>query len=225
MRWIKNVAGPVFLLLLPVLAAPAEAQKPEREWMLSPHGNAILFDDVSALEDGFSGGLHGLYFVKRWLAVGPTLAFGRTQTDGSFFAPFQQNLQSDTSRVFFVGQDLSLLTFGGRAEVHVPVGPFSFFGAGGGGIYSFFLDPEQNRGARFFTNPMLSFGGGVDIEISRRAGFRLEAGDMIFTDYDRDRFDLVDEDFESRLFALPDVPPNESTIHNISLTLGVSFVP
>ncbi|HEY8470426.1 MAG TPA: outer membrane beta-barrel protein [Longimicrobiales bacterium] len=218
-------AGRLSALAVLVAAAPLSAQVQAGQWQVSPYGSAIRFDETSAIKDGPAAGIHAVYFINRYLAVGPSFLFSRTASDGEFFPAFQWNLGTDTSRVLHPGQKLSIAVFSGRAEVHLPAGRLSPYASAGAGWYSVYLDPQAAGDPHWFTHLMFEFGGGLDITLGSQTGVRLEVRDLLFTDYDRNSLDLVEERFESELFSRPNPPPPKERIHNLSFALGFTYVP
>lgn len=222
-RWLSGVA--VVLVLL--VAGPAHAQIFPGDWQVAPHATYTRFDGTSAIENGPGVGISMVRFFTDQLAVGPDFNFSRTRSDGSFFPALEWQMGTDSSRITLVGQELSIMSLGLRAELHVPLSGDSIraYGVAGGGAYSIFLDPQSNRRSERITKPGLLAGAGLDFTFGSDMGLRLELRDLIMTGYDRERLRLVDERFESKYFVRPDVPDPKSTIHNLALVVGFIYVP
>ncbi|HWV55963.1 MAG TPA: hypothetical protein VNZ57_00705 [Longimicrobiales bacterium] len=220
----------VLLLALTALAGAAgtaRAQTLPGTWQVTPHASYTRFDGTSAIEDGFGLGVDIMRFITDRIAVGPSVSLSRTRSDGSFFPALIWNFGTDSSRIAVVGQELSILAALGRAEVHhgFEAAPLNAFLHAGAGAYRIYLDPQSNGDGRWITEPAIEAGAGVDIELGIQTGLRIEFRDFIMTGYERDRLSLVDERFESVHFVRPDVPPARSTIHNVSLVLGFTYLP
>lgn len=217
------------LLALPGLA---EAQAPPGEWGVDLRGGAMIYDDASALETGGAFTFEALYQITPRFAVGPTIDYVRSQSQGEYF-PAVLELGEDSTRVRHVGQTVNALNYGAVVTADVlPASALSLYLSGGGGGYRLFLDAQANEGAVRMDGWMAQLGGGIRYAITEAAGLHLDARDVIYGDFDREMLNPVDErqrcvQNQLDLCGLGDLDLTEakSTLHNLRVTLGFSYVP
>ncbi|MBI4408223.1 MAG: outer membrane beta-barrel protein [Gemmatimonadetes bacterium] len=221
----KLVVPGLVAIALAAVAQPAAGQVAGK-FQIVPSAGAIEFDDASALKRAAFLGLDASYFATRNLAIGLQLYTSRPVTDGTFF-PLTTLDFGDTTYVYAVAQQVTLVGVGAQVQVQFPLGRLNLFVTGGGGAYRFYLDPRRTQTVERFSGSSATVGGGVDVAISEYVGVRLEARDLILMDYDRDVFDGT-LPYE-RNTRIPDLIPapaaGKDVIHNIRLALGFSFVP
>lgn len=206
------------------------AQTPAGEWILDLRGGAIVYDDASALQTGGTVSLEALYHITPRFAIGPSIDYVLTQSDGEFF-PAVVEFGPDSLRVMNVGQTVGALNYGGVAVVDVlPASALSLYLAGGGGGYRLYLDAQSNEGAARVDGWMMQAGGGIRYSLTEAAGIQLDARDIIYGDFDREQLNPVGEsqrptDDDLNLVPPRDLPEAKSTLHNFRVTLGFSYIP
>lgn len=210
---------------LVAFATAAQAQVETGNFQLTPYGGLFRADESSALKDAPIVGLEAVYYFSPALAIGLTGNFARGESDGSYFPAARWNVGPDTTRLFHVGQDLSIVTYGAVAKLGLTAGRLTPYAAAGVGRYTLFLDPQSNN--RPVTTGGLSFeaGAGFHVALSERAGIRLDVRDLVFTDFDREDLYPVDERFRTDIFLVAEPPAAKSTIHNIRAAIGFTYVP
>lgn len=206
------------------LVSAGEAQVSPRQFQLTPFGGMLWVDESSALKDAASFGVEAIYYVNDWIGIGLGGSYTRTKTDGTFFPPLKTNLGESIDTTIVISQDLSILSYGIVAKLGIGIGRLNPYIAGGVGGYGMYLDPQSNDGLVFIHDLAFEVGGGLHFRISDRAGVRLNARDIIFTGYDRDRLNPVNPFFWGD-FDPSTVPAKESTVHNIRVDFGFSYVP
>lgn len=228
----KNLVITSMLASLLALPNVADAQAPPGDWGLDLRGGAVIFDEASALETGGSFTFEALYQITPRFAVGPTIDYVRTQSEGEYF-PMVLRLGEDSTRIRHIGQSVNALNYGAVVTADVlPASALSLYLSGGGGGYRLFLDAQANEGPVRMDGWMAQLGGGIRYAITESAGLHLDARDIIYGDYDREMLNPVDErqrcvQDELDLCGLSDLDLTEakSTLHNLRVTLGFSYVP
>ncbi len=220
--------------LLLVLAPPSSGQETTRgRYTVSVVGARMLYDNSSAIEDAWTGGVEAQYNIREWLGLGVYFNAARPTTNGEFF-PLVRLEFSDTVINTLISQQVTQLDFGAIASVRVPLGRFQVRGVAGIGRYVFNLDdqridspavPGQLKDS--FGDLSYNIGGAVGFVFGAAGAVEFRIRDFIYTDYDRDSFNLSEP-----LLAATDVPhprpdllfsEKKSTIHNLRLELGFSF--
>ncbi|MBA2440118.1 MAG: hypothetical protein H0V50_05535, partial [Thermoleophilaceae bacterium] len=133
----------------------------------------------------------------------------------------------DTTLLYGVAQRTTLLTYGLQGTLGFSVGVLRLYGLAGAGAYTIQLDSRQNVGNFSSTNGMFQFGGGVGYAISRSIGLRVEARDVIFNNFDRDRLDpTVGYARDRRVVdAVPNPRAESKRPNNIQTALVFSYIP
>lgn len=223
------IVGAGFLALTP----PASGQDIGGQYTVTVIGGRTLYDESSALEDAWAGGIEGQYNVNNWLAVGGYFMAARPTTDGRFF-PLVRMEFTDTVLFELVSQQVTEFNFGANVALRAPLGRFHVRGLAGIGRYVFNLDdqridsptvPGQLKDS--FGGLAFNFGGVLGLRFGEAGAVEFRVRDLVYTDFDRDHFNASEP-----LLAATDVPhprpdllfsEKKSTIHNIHLELGFSF--
>lgn len=201
---------PVLLACASLAWATAASAQVAGRYQVSVTGAWTQWDESSALEDAVAGGIDARYFLTGNLGAGFYFQASRPNTDGTFF-PLVRLDFGDTVLVYTVAQQVGSFDLGVQAFYRIPVGSrLAAMAFGGAGIYAFSLDPQQSDFPtvpgtmdRFFYEPEYTFGGSLDITLGQTAGFRLELRDLVYTDFDRDRFSLSDPLFREENLPHP----------------------
>lgn len=218
-------------LLLPSFAA---AQSVETgKWAVNLRGGAILFQEASAINTAPVIGVEALYRFSPRIAVGPSLDFAYARSDGRYFIAVL-DFGPDSTRTFEVGQNLSVVHFGANALLNLlSRDRFGAYGALGGGGYAVYLGAQTNNGPQRVTGLQAQAGAGVRYAFSGSTGVQLDARDVIYFGFDRDELNPVRPDQRNvrpdgsiRFPAAEhDLSDESSTLHNVRLTLGFTYVP
>ncbi|MBI4546235.1 MAG: outer membrane beta-barrel protein [Gemmatimonadetes bacterium] len=227
--WVASLAT-----LLAAAPATLHAQNAARSWSVNLRGGSVLYADASALETGATAGLEALYYLTPRIAIGPSADYVYSKSDGRFFVA-ALDFGPDSSRVYNVGQRLNVLHYGGSLLVDLlpgnQVGPYLTGGAGG---YSIYLEGNANDGFGRVSGLMFAAGGGIRLALTGNAGLQLDARDLIYTDLDREELNPIRPEHRNcqpergcRFPGAedPGLPAPETTVHNIRVTLGFSYVP
>jgi len=101
-----------------------------------------------------------------------------------------------------------------------------YVGAGVGAV-TVNNDPQQADDNASYTTGQFQVGGGLGFRVGRSTSVRLDLRDYVFTSWDRDRLNVVNPTFQNTLFpsANGNPPAEKSTVHNIRLAIGFSYVP
>ena len=219
-----------------VMGAPSalRAQSEQAAWSVEVSAGTQMYAASSSLSASPMFALEALYQVTPRVAVGPAIQFHRADTDGSFYVA-AVDFGADSTRIYQVGQTLSALHYGANAHISVMPGgrldPYVLVGAGG---YTLYLDTQANDGIRRVTNRMVQGGAGVRYAITEAAGVQVDARDVIYMNFDRDVLNPVDERLRNCPSGgtcrfpdaeRPDLPDKEDMIHNIRLSIGLTYVP
>lgn len=223
----------IVLLLLALTAGAAAAQEnPARRWRVIPSVGMIRFDRTTSLSSTESGisklrpsmSLQAVYELRSSVQVGAYLEASPAHTDPAFFQPAA--LQFGTSQVIdTVSQSVFVLQYGVSASLDLPVaraiGPFVRAGVG---AYSLFPDVQVQSSSRSFAGVAFLVGAGMSRSISRSVGVRLELVDYVWSGFDRADLDPVQTHatgYDGAAFGWE----TPSTVHNMRLSLGVTFYP
>lgn len=226
MRYLAS--GSLLSALLLAAAPPSSAQEIAGRYTVTVIGGRTLYAESSALEDAFTGGLEAQYNFTEWLGLGFYFMAARPTTDGSFF-PLVRLEFSDTVFNTLVSQQVTQLDYGVSAAVRYPLGRFHVRGVGGIGGYTFNLDDQRIESPSLpedrFSGLAFSAGAVLGYAFSRAGAVELRIRDFIYTDFDREKFNVSEP-----LLAVTDVPhpnpnppPPEDTIHNLHFEVGFSF--
>jgi hypothetical protein len=105
---------------------------------------------------------------------------------------------------------------------------------GGVGAVTVNTDPQQQGSNRSFTEGQFQLGGGLGWRLGTTTALRVELRDFVFTGWDRDRLNVVSTDPNACggpcpnttfLAANGNPPEKKSTVHNLRLAIGFSYVP
>lgn len=223
-----------FGLLLCAALVPGRADaQVARQFEITPKVGWLIFDNASALDDAALLGIDVTYLLgERGLGVGFYLDVSRPETLGEYFTPIRLDFGPE-SELRFVGVRTTLLHAGGQGVYRFPLaGRVTPLVGAGLGLYRVYADPQQQEGFDAFTGFTFNVGGGVDIRVSERAGFRLEVRDFVYTDWEREKLNVVDPALRDDRFPeqhgnppSPECSTQACTMHNIQLNLSFVFVP
>lgn len=210
----------------------ADAQVVASRFTVGTHIGYTRFDKGTGYENGPFLGVDGtlstglLKGMGADLGIGFTFTAARPVTAWDQFPPVAFDF-GDTTLLYGVAQRTTLLTYGLQGTVGFSAGVLRLYGLAGAGAYTMQLDTRQNVGNFSSTNAMLQFGGGVGYAISRSIGLRIEARDVIFNNFDRDRLDpTVGYTQDRRIVdAVPNARSASERPHNIQAALVFSYVP
>ena len=231
----------LFLLCGALLAAaPARAQEADTllagdepvssarsPFLITPSIGLMVHDEASALRRTTGVlGLDFLYRLGETFGVGFTGSVARPETDGEFF-PLVRIPAGDTSLYYRVSQPVVEYTYGIQGQARMSLGRWAPYANAAIGRYLFTLDPQANDGVRRYGGPMFSLGAGIHVPLGSRAGMSIDLRDVIFSSFERDEFDATDPLLrDPRFDPIPGGKPDaKSTVHNLRLSVGVSFIP
>ena len=210
------------------------AQSEQGAWSVEVSAGTQMYAVSSSLLSSPMLALEALYQVTPRIAVGPAIQFHRADTDGSFYVA-AVDFGADSTRIYEVGQSLSALHYGFNAHVSVMPGgsldPYVVLGAGGATLY---LDTQANDNFRRVTHQMVQGGAGVRYVVNESAGIQLDVRDVIYMNFDRDVLNPVQERLRNcktdGACRFPDaertdLPDKQDMIHNIRLSIGLTYVP
>ena len=218
------------------MAVPSavHAQSEQGAWSVEISAGTQMYATSSSLMSSPMLAMEALYQITPRIAVGPAIQFHRADTDGSFYVA-AVDFGIDSTRVYQVGQTLSALHYGANAHVSVMPGgrldPYVVVGAGGATLY---LDTQANDDFRRVTHQMVQGGAGVRYAITEAAGVQIDVRDVIYLNFDRDVLNPVEERLRNcksdGTCRFPDaertdLPDKQDMIHNIRLSIGLTYVP
>lgn len=198
-----------------------------RPFVVTPAIGIQAYDSRSAFKR--AAGAAAMDFTYRFtprIGVGVSLGVAIPETDGEYF-PLVRQQAGDTSLYYRVSQRVTEYTYGVHASGMLPMGRFTPFALAGLGRYTFTMDPQATGGTRRYSGPLYLLGGGINVPLGDVAGFTIDVRDLILASFERERLDATDPLFrDDRFDAIPAGKPGpRSTVHNIRVSLGVSFVP
>lgn len=213
-------------------AGTASAQDETRStgsFIVIPRAGLVRYAEGTSLENAGFLGFEALYGLQRWLSIGTAITVSQPSTRKEDFpAAFAYE---DTTFLFLVRQPVTMFDAGLTAHGTLPtLGRIAPYILGGVGYTTLYLDPQtEGRDERV---GMMSFqvGGGADLRLSNSAGIRLEARDLGFVGYDRERLNPVSPAYQAyNRFQeiLPARTPSkkDATMHNLVLSIGFTFTP
>jgi opacity protein-like surface antigen len=231
------LAGVAFVLATDSVVAQALTSG---RFTVTPLVGTIRFDDASALankkadadgeftENVFTPtiGLSADYKVTRQVGLGFYFEAARPQTRGDYFPSLLLNF-GPNAELRTISQRVTLMMYGLQGMATFGVGALQPYVAGGAGFVTINGDPQQNDRNESFTNTQFQFGGGIGYAVSGNTTLRLDVRDFVFTSWDRNELYPVNPDFQNTLFpsANGNPPADKSTVHNIRIGLGFSYVP
>lgn len=214
------------------VARAAEAQV-ARQFEVTPRVGWMIFDNASALEDAPMLGIDATYFFgASGLGLGFYADIARPDTKGDFFTPIRLDFGPE-SELRFVGVRTTLVHAGLQGVYRFPMaGRISPMLAAGAGLHRTYADPQQQESFDAFTEFSFNFGGGLDLRVSERAGFRVEIRDLVYPNWEREKLNVVDPALRDDRFPeqhrtppSPECSMQSCTMHNIRLSLLFVFVP
>lgn len=230
--------------------APGQAQLVEQgAFDVSVGAGAILHPNHSALVPMSPLlNLQARLALTENVGVGFSLAYTRTETDDDIFPLAQYRFSDDDSTLYVaLKQPVAIFHYELIGRVGTSVGESLYpFLTGGIGVYTIYLDPQQNDGALRQSDLAFSLGGAVKLRVSGSSSVELGLRDIVFTGFDRDILDPT-PDRTCRASGVKnfsgDVCPNErfpflnpehsdsdwseakKTVHNFVFSAAFSFVP
>ncbi len=223
MMRIRTAVMAVVLLVVATLSA--EAQVEEKQWQVVVGGGYQTFGSGSAVNGGAVLSGEANYFFSEALALGLYTDFIFTESAGNELIPAALPFV-DSTTFTFVNQSLEFFQYGVQTKVRLPrrISPYALLGVGG---YTAFFDPQQNNGNSNSTRWMMKFGVGVDLAVSRGAGFELSVKDSWYPNWDPTALLPVREEFQNTQF--PELNPDQSqlstSVHNFSFKAAFTLVP
>lgn len=222
------------LAALALVAGTAGAQTEPKRFSVGAQAGAYRFDKASGLENAAFAGIDALYQL-------PTLGrdgAGRIEPGIGFYAgvsypttdfrqfPVVALDYGDTTFLVGVSQRTRLIEYGAQGSLGTTIGRFRPYLLGGVGMYAQTIDPRQG-GLKSRSQPAFSVGGGLNFVVTRALGFRAEARNFTYTDYDRAFLDpTVSYTVDRRIRdELPPPTAAKSTINNLRFAIVFSYVP
>jgi hypothetical protein len=222
------------LAALALVAGTAGAQVEAKRFSVGAHAGGYRFDKASGLENAAFAGIDAMYQL-------PTVGYsatGRLEPGVGFYAgvslpttdfrqfPVVAFDYGDTTFLVGVSQRTRLIEYGAQGSLGTTLGRFRPYVLGGLGMYAQSIDPRQG-GLRSRSQPAFSIGGGLNYVVTRALGFRAEARNVTYTDYDRSFLDpTVGYTRDRRIMdELPSAVPAKSTINNLRFSIVFSYVP
>lgn len=218
-------------------ALPAQAQTKVKTFDLGTHVGQMIFDKATALDDTPFLGLDATYTLpfnpfkviseRSTFGLGISLDVGRPLTRGDQF-PAVAFDYGDTTFLYAVSQRTTLLQAAINAQAGFPLGEKTrIYGFAGTGVYTVFLDPRAVRRNEAFTNPLVTFGAGLNYALGPAVGVKLQGRMTTFTSFDRDRLDAtVDYIRDTRIGdALPAPDAAKKSPTNYQFSLVFSYIP
>lgn len=210
----------VVSILLVGLPAAAEAQ-----WRITPNAGYILFQEETALEGMPVGGIEVMRAGAGPFGFGFGLDYARGEIDGALFPPAQLDFGIDSTVAVVVNQSAGMLGYWARGELTTEVGRFSPYAGAGAGGYTLFLNAQQWDAPETLSGLMVVAGVGARIAVGESSSIVLDVRDLIFPSFDANDLNVVRE--QSRNDRFPELNPaplEETTAHNIRLSLGFQFL-
>jgi opacity protein-like surface antigen len=182
----------------------------------------------TATTDNLTFGLSADYHVVPALGVGFYFEAARPTTRGDYFPSalfnFGANLPAELS---VVSQRVTVLMYGVEGTFRFGVGRLQPYVGAGAGAVTVNADPQQSNANASFTHPSFQVGGGLGWRTSENTAVTLDVRDYVFTSWNREQLNAVDPSFQNTIFPAANVnpPAAKSTLNNIRLALGFTFVP
>jgi hypothetical protein len=238
----------VAALSLTAAGTSASAQQAEvRRFSVTPTVGAIRWDEASgfATKGASSNGVYdetGLtktftpsvgvaanYMIVRQAGIGLFFEAARPETRGDYFPALLLTYGTGNGapvELRTISQRMTTVMYGVQGQLGLPLGPLTPYAAGGFGAVSVFGDPQQNNRNAQFSKRMATAGGGLAFHVGSGA-ITLDARDHIFMDWDRNKLNPVDPQYQNNVFptANGNPPKEKSTVHNFRIALGFSYTP
>lgn len=226
------------------IAGDVQAQAMQAgRFTVTPVVGVIRWDNASALankEANSSGefnktvitptiGMTADYHITPQLGAGFYFEAARATTRGDYFPSVLFNFGASLpAELRVVSQRVTVLMYGVQGTLGFSVGRLSPYVSGGGGAVTINTDPQQSNDNSSYTTGQFQLGGGLGFRIGAgNTGVRIDVRDFVFTSFDREELNLVNPRFQNTLFpsANGSPPEEKSTVHNIRIGIGFSFVP
>lgn len=236
MRTLILPAGRLGALVatLALVASAAGAQAEPGRWSVGAMAGGYRFDESSGLKSAPFAGIDAIF---QFPMIGATRA-ARLEPGVGFYAgvaypttdfrqfPVVAFDYGDTTFLVGVSQRTRLIEYGAQGALATTLGRLRPYVLGSLGMYAQTIDPRQG-GLRSRSKPAFSFGGGLNFVVSRALGFRAEARNVTYTEYERGHLDpTVGYTVDRRIMdELPPPTPAKSTINNLRFALIFSYVP
>lgn len=222
------------LAALALVAGTAQAQAEPKRFSVGAQAGRYQFDKASGMEDAAFAGIDAIYQLPTLPMAGTRrlepgigfyagVSFPTTRYDQFPVVSFDFG---DTTFLKGVAQRVRLIEYGAQGTLATTIGRLRPYVLGGVGMYAQSVDPRQD-GLQSRSQPAFSVGGGLNFVVSRTLGFRAEARNVTYTEYDRGFLDpsiayTVDRRILDEL--APPVPA-KSTINNLRFAIVFSYVP
>jgi hypothetical protein len=215
---------------LAVAATAAGAQAPVHRFAVTTRLGGLTFERAASLQTTPVLGLDSEYGLSKYFAIGTSINVARPNTRASDFLTsisYGVPITGDTIFYYQTGQAANLLEGALFATARVTKGRLVPFASAGAGYYSFFLDPQVNRGRRREANVSGLLAAGAAYRLSSRAGISFNVRDMILTGYHASAFDPSGGRNQNVNFVedFPRSPSRKSTISGLIYTIGFRYVP
>ena len=203
-------------------AGPSPSRHP---FTVTPRGGFIAFDKASGIDNAAALGLDVMYQLTNMIGISGAATFSRPSTRGEDFIGAMY--LGDTTFLYRAQQPITVADVNIGATVRMPFGNVVPYLRGGVGGYTLYLDPQASGSQNRVQRMSLNLGGGLGYQLSDRIGISLDARDMIFMNYDRNRLNPLNAAARETRFIedFPAAPSPKKTVHNLALQLGFTFVP
>lgn len=222
------------LAALALVAGTAGAQAEPKRFSVGAQAGAYRFDEASGLKNAAFAGIDAIYQL-------PTIGFtgtARLEPGVGFYAgvalpttdfrqfPVVAFDYGDTTFLVGVAQRTRLVEYGAQGTLGTTLGRLRPYVLGGLGMYAQTIDPRQG-GLQSRSQPAFSVGGGLNFVVTRALGFRAEARNVTYTEYERGFLDpTVAYTRDRRIMdELPAPVAAKSTINNLRFAIVFSYVP
>ena len=226
------------VLLAAIVASPLElvAQAPRNQYNVGAHVGYLRFRSATGLADTPAAGFDATYRFgfsplsmvspESDFGIGLSFVASRPLSRGDQF-PLVMLDFGDTTQLFAINQRVTLLHYGVQTILGVPFGNMRVYGLAGAGAYTMQFDTRQNLAPKSYTAGMIQFGGGVGYSVSPSLGFRVEARDIMFLGYDRDRLDPTIAHARDQRIRDAVNPPDHTwdKPQNLQVSIVFSYVP
>lgn len=219
---------------LALVAGTAGAQAEPKRFSVGAQAGAYRFDKASGLKNAAFAGIDAVYQLPTFGLTGTS----RLEPGVGFYAgvalpttdyrqfPVVAFDYGDTTFLVGVAQRTRLIEYGAQGTLGTTIGRLRPYVLGAAGMYAQTIDPRQG-GLRSRSKPAFSVGGGLNFVVTRALGFRAEARNATYTEYDRGHLDpTVGYTHDRRIRdELPAPTPAKSTINNLRFAIVFSYVP
>ncbi len=158
--------------------------------------------------------------------LGLTVDVSRPVTDGTQFPVVAFDF-GDTTFLYAVAQRITLVQAGLQAVAGIPIGKARLYGLVGTGIYSMFLDPRAERQNKKVSNPLATYGGGINYALTSTIGLSAQVRAVTYTNFDRNDLDATVSYIQDRRIrdALPPPLAPSKTPTNMQYSLVFKYIP